>query len=86
MRTSVIATAAIAGAALLVSATLVSASIEPTATIQTLHSNVAVKGDRLDAPASAKGDRLPVAISNGAAKMVVVAYRTGPGASTAVLF
>ena len=87
MRTSIITTAAaIAGAAFLISASLVSASIEPATGLQVLHSNTSAKGDRLDDPTSAKGDRLPVAITTTEAKALVVAYRTGPGASTAVLF
>lgn len=87
MRTSITATAAaIAGAAFLISASLVSASIEPTATTQALHSNTVAKGDRLDNPSSAKGDRLPVATTFTSSKALVVAYRTGPGASTAILF
>ena len=76
MKTSIITTAAaVAGAAFLISASLVSASIEPTASIQALHSNTV-----------AKGDRLPVATTVTGNKTLVVAYRTGPGASTAVLF
>jgi hypothetical protein len=87
MRTSIITTAAaIAGAAFLISASLVSASIEPTSGVQPLHSNASAKGDRLDTPESAKGDRLPIATIVTESKTLVVAYRTGPGASTAVLF
>ena len=87
MRTSIITTAAaIAGAAFLISANLVSASIEPTTSIPALHSNESAKGDRLDNPESAKGDRLPVATTGTGTKTMVVAYRTGLGASTAVLF
>jgi hypothetical protein len=87
MRTSIITTAAaIAGAAFLISASLVSASIEPATGVQVLHSNTMAKGDRLDNPSSAKGDRLPIATMNVGSKVLVVAYRTGPGASTAVLF
>lgn len=87
MRTSIITTAAaIAGAAFLISASLVSASIEPTAPVQVLHSNEAAKADRLDNPSSSKGDRLPIATTANEKKALVVAYRTGPGASLAVLF
>jgi len=87
MRTSIITTAAaIAGAVFLISGSLVSASIEPATGSQTLHSNTSAKADRLDNPASAKGDRLPVATTVTGSKTLVVAYRTGPGASTAVLF
>lgn len=87
MRTSIITTAAaIAGAAFLISASLVSASIEPTSPIQPLHSNEAAKADRLDTPSSAKGDRLPIATTIDEKHPLVVAYRTGPGASTALLF
>jgi len=87
MRTSIITTAAaVAGAAFLFSASLVSASIEPTTSTQTLQSNTSAKADRLDDPSSAKADRLPVATSVTGIKTLVVAYRTGPGASTAVLF
>jgi hypothetical protein len=78
--------AAFAGAAFLVSATLVSASVEPQQIIPTLESNTVSKGDRLDTPASAKGDRLPIASAPASSKNLVVAYRTGPGASLAVLF
>ena len=87
MKTSIIAmAAAFAGAAFLVSATLVSASIEPEQSVPALASNAAVKGDRLDTPALAKSDRLPIAAGPNASKNLVVAYRTGPGASLAVLF
>jgi hypothetical protein len=78
--------AAFAGAAFLVSASLVSASIEPKQIIPTLESNTVAKGDRLDSPASAKGDRLPIATAPAHSKSLVVAYRTGPSASLAVLF
>ena len=74
MKTLIAMAAALAGAVFFVSAHMASASIEPTATTPVLQSNAAAKADRLDVPASAKGDRL------------VVAYRTGPGTSVAVMF
>jgi len=73
--------AALAATVLLVSATIVPASLSQPQVVVPAGSNIATKADRLELPASVKGDLLPIKGRFAPVKRVMV-YQTSPHSST----